>query len=163
MANLGGAFNPDEIPASEYSGEPIPAGVYDVQIVEADVVPTKSGDGERLTMRLNVVSGPHEGRPIFEGLNIRNANPTAQSIAQRTLADICIATGAGTITDTDELLYKPFKAKIGVKADAGYEPRNVLKRVIIGDAKPAPQAKQAPKPAPSKPKPAAGAARPWAS
>jgi hypothetical protein len=129
MASLGGTFDPNEIPQDERSFEPMPAGDYPCQIVDSEIVTTKSG-GEMLKLTLEVTDGQYANRKVWDNLNIRNANAQAQQIAHRALADLCAACGLGPISDSEELHFRPFIAALKIEQDKSgqYEPRNAVKR-----------------------------------
>jgi hypothetical protein len=132
MAFLGNTFDPSEVPQDDRSFEPMPAGDYNVQIVESEVVSTKTG-GEMLKLTLEVLDGQYANRKVWDNLNIRNANATAQGIAHRTLADICSACGIGPIQDSDDLHFKPIVATLKIEpertvGDKTYDARNGVKR-----------------------------------
>jgi hypothetical protein len=173
MADLGGTFDPNEIPADDRGFEPIPAGDYLCQVTDSDIVDTKAGTGQILKLTIEVVDGPYAERKVFENLNIRNPNPQAQSIAQRALADLCQATGVGAIRDSEDLHFRPFVAKIGIETDKSgqYDPKNKVKRYKVQGGQPPSEKAQA-HPANStaatvsapaaKNGPAATGSRPWA-
>lgn len=176
MADLGMTLDPNAVPEDERSFEPIPFGDYMVQAIETDVVPTKTGTGRRIAITLQVIDGPYAGRQIFEGINIVNASAEAQRIGQRQLADLCLSVDLPKISNSDELIGRPFLARIGVQPARGeYGPRNVVKRWHIAPTKleqaraaaPAAQAAQAARPATNayaaaKATGAPAGARPWA-
>ncbi|GJD31446.1 hypothetical protein PMNALOAF_2705 [Methylobacterium adhaesivum] len=150
MADLGMDFNADEVaPSSGF--EPMPVGDYEVQIVEADVAPAKSGKGTVLSYKAEVIS-PAEftGRTVFERLNIRHDNPVAQKIGQEQLSALCRATGVRQVTNTDQLLYQPFWANLGVenyKASNGDDrSRNIVKKYHFEEDTAPPVDKPAPTP-----------------
>jgi hypothetical protein len=68
-------------------------GWYRMLIDQTDYLPTKSGDGKRLSITLLCLDGPNKGRLVFEGLNLENPSEMAQSIARRDLYDIAVAIG----------------------------------------------------------------------
>ena len=171
MANLGDTFDPGQVPEDERSFDPLPAGDYNCQIVESDVVATKSG-GDMLKLTLEVIDGPYENRKVWDNLNIRNSNPDAQRIAHRALADLCAAVGVGAITDSDVLHFKPFVAQLKVETDKSgqYDPQNRVKKYkprgaggsstaqSTAASRPATQAQQRPNGAAG-----GGGGRPWGS
>lgn len=167
MANLGTTFNANEIPADERGDlEPIPADEYLMQIVESELREKDNGD-TGLNLTIEVVDGDLQGRKVWDYLNILHSNPTAQSIAQRRLADYCLATGKPTIEDSDELHFVPFVAKVAVekRKDTG-DLSNRIKAVRAANAAP-PTGKPAPQRQASTPSAAPAAAngtgqrRPW--
>lgn len=129
MANLGGTFDPNEVPERDNNFDCLPAGTYDAQITDSVVVPTKDQRGRILKLTWEVIAGQLANRKFFQNLNIQNPSPKAQEIAQRDLADICEATGAGTISDSQDLHYKPCSVRIAIEKQKGYDDKNVVKRV----------------------------------
>lgn len=129
MADLGDSFNPNDVPEDDRSFEPVPAGDYLCQVIESDVVKTKDRNGEILKLTIEIIEGPYERRKVFENLNIRNPSPDAQRIAQRALADLCLATGTGAIRNSEELHDKPFVARLKIEpAKDGYDAKNKVAR-----------------------------------
>ncbi|KAB1068883.1 DUF669 domain-containing protein [Methylobacterium planeticum] len=166
MAYLGNTFDPNEVPEDERSFEPMPEGDYNVQIVESEIAPTKSG-GDMLKLTLEVIDGQFANRKVWDNLNIRNSNAVAQGIAQRALADICAATNTGPITDSEELHFKPFVATLKIEpsrtvGDRTYDARNGVKRYKARGGQP-PAGKSAPaqRTAAASLPPAQRSARPW--
>jgi hypothetical protein len=144
MVDLGQIFDPSEIPEDSRGGfEPLPAG-------------------EILKLTLEVLDGPYERRRIFENLNIRNANPVAQGIAQRALADLCKSCGLEIIRDSEELHFRPFVAKVAIETDktGQYEPKNRVKRYKPARSAP-PVGKAVPVPVQPISQPQAKPSRPW--
>jgi len=85
-------------------GACLPAGTYPVRITGTEVKPTKAGDGVIMIVEFTVDEGPGAGRKIWENLNIKNPNATAQKIGQGMLKNIVRATGApSVITDSNQL------------------------------------------------------------
>lgn len=164
MAEFPDTFDPAAVPEDDRSFDPIPAGDYQMQVIESEIKPTKSGDGQMLVLTLEVMTGPHEKRRVWDRLNIRNANADAQRIAQRALADLCLATGIASLKDSDELHFKPFTARIGIREDKSgqYGPQNTVRYKPKGGTAPSgQQQKPAAQQQTSASKPAQGA-KPWA-
>lgn len=174
MASLGGTFVPSDVPPDEFT--PLPAGEYLAQIISSDVKDTKTGTGQMLNLTWEVMTGPQEGRMIFDRINIRNQNEKAQAIGLRQLANICEALGVPHVDDSEELHHRPLKLVVVIEEDKNgqYGPQNRIKKYAPanGTAPKAPPASQ-PKAAPPAQRqtasvPAAGAqkatagARPWA-
>jgi hypothetical protein len=125
---FGFTFDASEVPESE-RGEftPIPANTrVMMQITEADIVPTRSGQGLKFTAE--IVEGQYEKRKVWGFINVQNASEEAQKIGQRELADLCLAMGRPQVGATEDLLFAPFEATLGVKADKTYGPKNIIKR-----------------------------------
>lgn len=132
MANIGRSYNPDSIPAEGY--RPMPAGTYALEIVESDYVATQSGNGMILKCKAQIVGGEYEGRPFYINYNLENANEQAQEIGQRDFAGLRRATGVLAPENSEELHFKAFGVKIGIKArkDTG-ELENVIKQYLFDD------------------------------
>lgn len=139
MAHLNQAFNPDEVPEDERTFEPLPAGEYQMQVIESEIKPTKENTGQMLVLTLEVLSGPHENRKVWDRLNIVNQNADTQRIAQRALADLCLAIGVPSVTDSEVLHFKPFTARIGIRQDKSgqYGPQNTVRYKAKGGVAPA--------------------------
>lgn len=164
----------DVAPAQAF--EPIPAGDYDAKIISSEIKPTTNGAGTRLNLTFEIIGGEHNGRKVFEGLNIKHTtSEKAQQIGQEQLSAICHAIGVMNLRDTNQLHGIPMQIKVKVRAattdDRGqevYAARNEIKGwTKIGggtSAKPgtaAPQ--QRPAGAPQQRPAAAGAGRPAAA
>ncbi len=171
MANLGGTFDANAVEPSA-PREILPPGDYTVQIVESEMADTKAGNGQMLKLTMDIIDGPHTGRKLWDRLNLVNPNAQAVEIAQRTLSAICHATGQLTVSDSEQLHFKPMVAAVKVKP-AGNDKFGVYREAqneVSGykpagsaSARPAPagqpqQRQAAPPPAQSKP---ATAAPPW--
>lgn len=125
MANLN--FNAQTV-EPQAAFDPLPAGWYQMQIVESELKPTSNGEGQYLQLKLQVVAGEHASRVVFERLNIVNRNPTAQEIAYRTLSSICHATGVIQVEDSQQLHGIPMEVKVSVRpAKDGYDASNDIK------------------------------------
>jgi hypothetical protein len=166
-------FNPNEVPENDNNFELIPIGIYRAQIIDAKVEPTKSGTGDKLVLALEIVDGQYSNRRLWDNINIRNENPTAQKIGQRSLADICIQIGVNqSSVKTEDIEWKSLNIKVGIKQptqkdkDNGYDkPKNVISyNVGIGDAiqnKAAPATQARPQATRPLTQAAGGAAKPW--
>jgi hypothetical protein len=158
MAGFPEDFNPAEVPEDDRSFEPLPAGDYLMQVIESDIKPTKTG-GDQLVLTLEVLDGPYANRRVWDRLNIKNNNPDAQRIAQRALADLCLAVGVTSLRNTEDLHFKPLTGRLTIKQDktGQYGPQNAVRYKARGGAAPA---GKAPVAAAAKPAAAAQAARP---
>lgn len=110
--------------APQESFSPIPAGSYIAQVIESEIKPTKSGTGQMLTLRWQILDGQYKGRLVFDRLNIVNQNPEAEKIGQRQLSGVCHATGVIKLTDSSQLHNKPVKIKVKIRSDANYGDSN---------------------------------------
>jgi hypothetical protein len=183
MAGLGNKFNAQDHDTEQRdSFENLPDGIYRLEVIQSEVKPTSKGDGTLLSLRYSVIE-PEElkGRLIFGNITLENPNATAQEIGQKQLASLCRAIGVSEISDSDELHFQGFVAKVGLSkartvGTKTYEPRNEVKRYYFPDSDDAPEigvtAAAAPTAKPAndnKPAPAAtpaqaatgGKSRPW--
>ena len=105
------SFNATEIePPKEFGA--LPTDWYEVAIVDSAIEPTKKGDGHKLKIVYQVLSGEYVNRKIFENLNLDNPNPTAVKIAQETLSAMCHATGVMLLNEPEQLYDIPFGIKV---------------------------------------------------
>lgn len=177
MASLGQTFDAEAVPPSDRNFELLPQAWYLAQIIESEVVATKTG-GRMAKFTWEILEGPASNRRVWQNINIENNSEKAQAIGQRELADICQATGIGSTDDTEDLHFKPCNVLIGIEeAKGGYEAKNRVKRVKeVGSGAERPQegyqrtapaaARTAPAAAPAQrqaaPARAGTPARPWA-
>ena len=117
------AFDASQVKPQE-TFTPIPAGSYIAQAIESEIKPTKSGTGQMMTLRWQILDGTHKGRLIFDRLNVVNANPKAEEIGQRQLSSLCHVLGVMKLQDTAQLHNKPVKIKVKVRQDAQYGDSN---------------------------------------
>lgn len=164
MAEFPEDFNANDVPEDDRSFEPLPAGDYLMQVIESDIKPTKTG-GEQLVLTLEVLEGTHSNRRVWDRLNIKNQNADAQRIAQRALADLCLAVGVTSLRQTETLHFKPFTGRLTIKADktGQYGPSNSVRYKAKGGAVPAGKApaQAGAAAAAQAAKPAATGAKPW--
>ena len=87
------------------SFDSLPKGKYRVMISRADYKQTARGDGHRIPLEMTIIGGDYNGRLLFEGLNVDNPNPTAQTIGKQRLAEILDSVGIdrSEFNDTDQL------------------------------------------------------------
>jgi Protein of unknown function (DUF669) len=161
MADLGDTFDPADVPESNRNFDPFPAGNYIYQITESDVVDIANGLMLKLTFE--VMEGPYANRKVFANLCIRHSNEQTQSIAQRDLADLFLATNTPRSRNSDDLHFKPFVGRTIVKRDkkGEYGPKNVIidYKPLAGKATVTPPAQKANGFA--KATPAAAKSAPW--
>lgn len=131
---------------------PLPAGEYEMMIVNSDTKPTKAGNGHYLELEMHVISGEKSGRRHWERLNLDNPNAQAVKIAQESLARLMNALGVDDINDSNELHDQVFIAEVGI--DKKDDTRNVIWNYKAVNA----LAKAAAKAAPAA---AAKSAKPW--
>lgn len=103
----------------------VPAGEYDVCIVESKFKDTKAGTGKFLELTMQVLSGPYQNRKLWDRLNLVNPNEQAVTIAKGTLSAICRAVGVMTPNDSSELHNKPLRIKVKVETHDGNESNRI--------------------------------------
>ena len=109
------------------SFDPLPAGDYEVVIVESKWKPTKAGTGSYLEIKCQVTKGDYAKRNLWSRLNLKNPNVTAVEIAKRELSAICHAVGVLKPKSKDELNGIPLVAKVVVRENQEGEPTNEIK------------------------------------
>jgi hypothetical protein len=124
-------------PTNDYS--PIPAGDYVATIKDAELKITKSGTGQYIKLKLEVVAPSSTGRVLFSNLNIRNDNETAQNIGMAQLGSIMRAAGIASVSNPEQLVGTTIGIKVTIKeAQNGYEAQNEVKAYkAVGNAPPA--------------------------
>lgn len=115
----------------QLSFEPIPAGWYNMMIIDSEMKPTSNGQGAYLQLTLKVMDGQYAGRQVFDRLNLQHQNPIVTEIAYRRLSAYCHATGVLQIQDSQQLHGIPLKARVSVRTDSTgqYDPSNEIKAV----------------------------------
>lgn len=92
--------------------EPLPAGQYAAVIIDSQFKPTKSGDGQYLELKLQVLDGPYKGRLVWDRLCLNHPNALTAKIARGRLAAICRAVNVLTPRDSVELHNLPLLVKV---------------------------------------------------
>ena len=127
MAQLGFTANTDELPEGGGNFEPIPAGWYTAKVADAELRDTKSGTGQLIAVRHDVLGPSYEGRVVWTNINIKNANPKAEEIGRQQLGDMMRAIGLGSVQDTDQLIGGECQIKVGIEKSEEYGDRNNVK------------------------------------
>ncbi len=158
--NLTG-FNAEE-QEEQRSFDPLPDGKYLVLISKSEERQTKSWNGSYLSLELTVIDGPHQGRKLFDNLNINNANETAAKIARSSLAAICKAVGVMRPSDSSQLHDKPLIANVKSRKreDTG-EIQNVVRGYFSANNQEGTSKPQAVKPSAPQPAAAGFSKAPW--
>lgn len=149
MAFLGGTFDASQVEPDQ-PRDPLPAGEYLAEIIDSDMEPTKSNNGQFLKLTYRVADGPMKGRLTWARLNLDNPNEKAVEIAQRQLSSICHACGVLQVQDSVQLHNIPHVIKVDVEQrDMNYAPSNVIKSWRRAEGQP--KAAATPGPAPFAP------------
>ena len=171
----------------------LPNGVYLLEMEAGEVIEKEEGTPQHsITVKMvSQVREPEEyaGRKLFINYNIQNPSAQAQEIGNRQFQCLLRSLEMTEVPgdDTDNLLFLPFTATIGMGKDSKtknadgspqYPARNEIKRYWFPDegnvpeigitgpvtpSKPANDNKPAARPAAAAVAPAAGARRPWGS
>ena len=156
MAILGFTVNASDLPEdtnNDYA--PVPAGEYDVEIKDAEIRTTKSGTGQYIALRLDIVAPSHEGRVVWANLNIKNDSQKAEEIGRQQLGAVMRSIGLASLQDTDQLIGGRVGVKLVIRKSEEYGDSNEVKAyrsLGASAAKPAPAMASAP----------AASAPPWA-
>jgi len=120
-------FKASDAPVDDNDGsfEPLPAGWYTANITGTELKDTKDGTGKYIAMRYDITGPTHQGRVIFDNINIVNKNPKAEDIGRRDLGKIMKAVKLEEMNDTDELCGKSLGVKLKIEpAKDGYDAKN---------------------------------------
>jgi hypothetical protein len=120
-------FSVESLPQATNNYDPIHAGWYNATINSAELKDTKSGTGQYINVRYDIMGETHAGRVVFGMINIRNANPKAEEIGRAQLGELLRAIGKPSVNDTDELLGASLTIKVAISEREGYDPRNEVK------------------------------------
>ena len=124
--------------------EIIPKGTeVTLKATEAEEKKTSAGTGSYIAVTFEVTKGEHAGRKIWQNFNVNNPNDKAEKIGREQIAGWARACGKPNAQDTDELLERPFNAKLGIeKGTGGYSDKNKIDSFLLpgssSGAKPAP-------------------------
>lgn len=132
---------------------PLPRGMYEVMVIGSDLKTTQAGTGEFIELTLQVVSGEHAGRRLWDRLNVSNPNKQAEDIARRQLQSLCLACNVNNMTNTEQLHDIPVLAEIDL------DRKDPTRNRVMGYA--TTSSAQAARPSATNPPPSKSAARPW--
>ena len=151
------SFDTGSVEKRESNFELLPAGWYTAQVIETEIVPLKSGNGEALKLTFEVLQDGYRNRKVWSRLNVRHTNADAERISQQQLRELCESIGLARFNDTAELHYKPVQIRVKVRKDetGQYEDQNE-----VAGFKPAQAGAAAPRPGLPPARPAAPAAGP---
>lgn len=134
MGNLN--FNPAEVVQDDAGYDPIPAGDYEMQVIDSELKPTKAKNGTILKLTCEVVTGNYTKRLVWDNLNVQNPNAQAEDISKKMLGKLAEAVGLNFVGDHEDLRFKPFKARIAIRPAEGiYDAQNVIKKYMPLDGR----------------------------
>ena len=125
MAALGHTFDSSTVAPAEARAV-LPPGDYVAQIVRSEMKENSKRTGSFLEIELDIMDGAHAGKKLWDRMNLVNTNQQAADIAARTLSAICHSTGQITVSDSDQLHFKPMLVKVAVRP-AGPDKGGVLR------------------------------------
>ena len=123
----------NDLPESSHNDSfaPIPAGEYTAQVVSAEVKSTKSGDGQYIKLRWDITGPTHQGRVVFQNLNVKNQSQKAEELGRAELRSLMLAAGLQSIQDTDQLIGAIATIKVKIRpAENGYEASNDVAKIM---------------------------------
>lgn len=153
MAKLN--LNPSDFETGNDSApEILPAGEYQMQIIQSEMRETKAGDGQYLWLEFEILGPKYTGRKFWERLNLLNKNEVTMKVAKKQLSAICSAISLSSFpNDSEQLHFKPIKVAITHKENkqGNLEARPTYLPLNGGAAAPAPAAASAAPSATAKP------------
>lgn len=138
---LGATYDRNNLPAAE-DFTPVPAGKYIARIEKCEVKDAKSGKGQYLNIMWKLSGPTHAGRVVFDMINFRHQNPTAQDIGLRQLSGLISAAGIARLDDSDQLIGATCEIKVSIREQDGRDPENQVKSYssLAGSSLPKPLA-----------------------
>jgi len=116
-------FKLEDMPVSTRSYEPLAPGWYDATVKDAQLVHTRSGDGQYLKLRFVL----QNNRNVFANITIKNASATAERIGSEQIGDIMRAAGIARLREPHDLLGQSMQIKLEIQpASERYEAQNVV-------------------------------------
>lgn len=124
-------FDPATVQDTEF--EMIPSGWQRIMLDSAEGKDTKAGTGRYIAVTMHVVGGHHDGRRLFDNLNVKNPSEMAQKIGLSQLKKLLAACGHTEVVETegellallrDRILY----AEITTEKGSDGKTRNKVKR-----------------------------------
>ncbi len=167
-------FGQNGIPTDKVDNNygPLPEGWYQAQIISEKEQPTAKG-GTLLTYEFNIL-GKYEGnqcsttyanRKVWGSYNVVcPSSEKAEEIAMTEIARMGKACNIVNVRNSSDLVTKTMDIRLGIRQDAGYEPKNEIKGYRSCSSAPAPgmgMAPAAPQPTAGNAAPAGGVTPPW--
>ena len=113
--------------------EIIPKGTeVTLKATEAEEKKTSAGTGSYIAVEFEITKGEYVGRKVWQNFNVNNPNDKAEKIGREQIAGWARACGKPNAQDTDELLERPFNAKLGIeKGTGGYSDKNKIDSFLL--------------------------------
>ena len=124
------------------ANEPLPVGIYTVEITNSEVKPLKSGNGSGLSLEFTVIEPEqHARRKVWATLSIQHSIEQTERIAKEQLSSLCHAVGIKVLRDDQDLFGKVLKIRTKIRAaSGGYVARAEVDGYEAAGAKPTPAA-----------------------
>lgn len=128
MENNNFNFDLNEV-KDEQGYEPLRAGDYSAMITASEFRSPKSGGADYLHIEYTMID--ENDRKAWEVLSINSANDTAKNISRSRLKAICKACDLdlSAVNNPEQLLHKSLTVTLGIKKDADYGDKNIVKKV----------------------------------
>jgi hypothetical protein len=117
LRNKLGTSNVNELPEGNNFDGPLPKGEYRAEVTDAELKTTKSGDGEYIKVEWTITGPSHDGRKVWDNVNLVNPNEKAVEIGRARLRAMCEAAGMQQVPDLVRELVG-IQANIGTKIKA---------------------------------------------
>jgi hypothetical protein len=144
MASLGQVFNVTEMPEGR-SFELVPNGWYQALASGCELRDTKAGNGSYMSIKWTLEGPSHQGRVLFDNINVRNPSEKAEEIGREQMGQLMRAGGLPRLQDTDQVVGIRCEIKVKISEDktGKYEAQNevVAYRAIEGATLPPPTVK----------------------
>jgi len=124
----GFGFSVNEVQEVESNFEPMPKGCYSAMITGAEFKAPKKGGADYLQIEYTLIDND---RKVWDILSIDSTNDTAKNIARSRLKAICKACNLDLVgvSNPEQLLHRSLKITLGIKKDAEYGDKNIVKKV----------------------------------
>ena len=112
------------------SFDPIPQDHYLATCIKSEEKVAKSGDGMYYELEFEIVDGQYKGRRVWDRINHKHKNRTAENLGRSKLSQLCVATGVSSPRDTIELHNIPIVIDVRLveRQDKPGEMSNEIKR-----------------------------------
>lgn len=108
------------------SFEPIPAGVYPLEVSNCELKQSRAGN-PMISCSFTVTEGQYVNRKIFMNYNVGHPSEKPRLIAQQQFSRLCLAAGLQSIQDDTQLIGARVMGRVGVRPPAnGYDASNTI-------------------------------------
>lgn len=134
MAKLKKGIDTSKIEGSNVA----PEGDYVLVATKTEIKKSANNpNNEYIAVSFKIAKGPYKGMMIFNNFNFWNDNESAQNIGRMQWKNLVLAIFGQDLkmSDTDEILNKPFAAELSIKED-DYGKKNIIKKYLVNDDEP---------------------------